>query len=110
MKQLDLFENAIPAPALRRDAPTAEILAFPTCRNYRRVRVLAEQLAPLSRDDREIDWRVYSDQLLRARLRAGLSKEQARADVAEFRDVVRTLTYFLEADGGWRSGQPSKRA
>lgn len=105
--QLDLFDDrdpteVVPVPEARGSRRLAEVVPFPTSRNRERVRRLAEQLAPLSRDERALRWRVECDALFHARLHAGLSRQQALRDVTDFRDAVRTLTLFLAARPGRR--------
>ena len=113
--QLELPFGAVATPASapvkrtdesKPQARSAAVLVFPSARNHAQVSSLARRLAPLSAMERELVWAKHSRGMLKCRQLEGLSRAQARADVTQFRDAVRKLVAYLEAE----ATQPSGRA
>lgn len=116
--QLDLFAKHI-GPALpakpkarvsRKPKRTAELFAFPTARRVDLVSFYASIMAETPEAERPDRWQKYADAFMRDWQRLGLSRAAALADAKALTDAVYRLTAYYEADGGWRSGQPHRRA
>lgn len=75
----------------------ATVILFPATRHVS-VRAVAEELAALPPGERACAWSKHSKRLLHSRSASGATREAVVADAIAFRDAVRVLVGYLEAD------------
>lgn len=78
----------------------ATVILFPATRHVS-VRAVAEELAALPPGERAKAWAKHSKRLLRSRSTSGASRDAVVADAVAFRDAVRVLVSYLDADPTW---------